>query len=271
LRTVVINWWATWPAPEPGTATILSDRATLRLEVGGVLDAEIAPAGLYERLRAEWAALKQAAAAQARPMAQAAAGGEITDTLRRSSELDALQLLLAGRVAGPDPDLLAIYLPGLDIAQHTLFGEETAPLAPSAVAARLDALRDYYRFLDRLLADVLAPGANEIVFVITGPGRVAERGIGMLAVRGGPARAQVRVTGQAADVMPTLAFALGLPHSRELSGKPLLELFSPEHRARFPVREVASYGRPLAISSPRSGQPLDEEMIERLRSLGYVR
>ena len=51
LRTSVVNWWATWPRARPDTAIVLSDRATLRLEQGGALDAEIAPAALYEPLR----------------------------------------------------------------------------------------------------------------------------------------------------------------------------------------------------------------------------
>ncbi len=269
LRTVVINWWATWPAPEQGTATILSDRAALRLELGGTLDAEIAPAALYELLRAEWPAIRRTASARAQP--PAAVDGAIGEVLRRSAELDALQLTLAERVGGSDPDLVVIYLPGLDIAQHTFFGEHAAALQPSAISARLEALREYYRFLDRLLADALAPARHELVFIFTGPGRVADRGTGTLAVRGSAARSDARVEAQVIDVTPTVAYALGLPHSRELPGRPLQELFTAEHAARYPVREIATYGRPSAQTGPRSGQPLDEEMIERLRSLGYVR
>jgi hypothetical protein len=45
LSTIVVNWWATWPVPE-GKGTVLSDRAALRLDRGGTLDAEIAPASI---------------------------------------------------------------------------------------------------------------------------------------------------------------------------------------------------------------------------------
>ncbi len=62
LRTVVVNWWATWPA-DAGGNIILSDRATLRLEHGGPLDAEIAPASVYERLEPRWPAIRKEAAA----------------------------------------------------------------------------------------------------------------------------------------------------------------------------------------------------------------
>jgi len=37
------------------------------------------------------------------------------------------------------------------------------------------------------------------------------------------------------------------------------------------VREIDRYGSRLLRAPPRRGEPLDEEMIERMRSLGYVR
>ena len=57
LWAVVVNWWATWPTEANGNI-ILSDRATLRLEHGGPLDAEIAPASVYERLGPRWPAIR---------------------------------------------------------------------------------------------------------------------------------------------------------------------------------------------------------------------
>jgi Type I phosphodiesterase / nucleotide pyrophosphatase len=273
LRTVVVNWWATWPAPAQSTATILSDRAALRLELGGSLDAEIAPAALYGQLRSDWTEIRRTAAGRAaalEPITHTMTDRAMGEVMQRSGELDALQLELADRVRGNEPDLLTVYLPGLDIAQHTLFGEGTAQHTPSAVAARLEALRGYYRFLDGLLGGVLVPAQSELVFLVTGPGRIAATATGWLTMRGPVAR-ETRVDARAPDVAPTILYALGLPLSRELAGRPLSELFVEGHVERYPVRDVATYGRPSTVTSPRSGQPLDEEMIERLRSLGYVR
>src|SRR5918993_2917162 len=64
LRTAVVNWWATWPA-DPSGGRVLSDRALLRLERGGPLDAELAPEELYEQLRGEWSRLRATARALA--------------------------------------------------------------------------------------------------------------------------------------------------------------------------------------------------------------
>jgi hypothetical protein len=48
-------------------------------------------------------------------------------------------------------------------------------------------------------------------------------------------------------------------------------MFTEPFVARYPVRFVATYGTPMATELQRSGAPLDQEMIDRLRSLGYVR
>ena len=274
LRTAVVNWWATWPAPfDTASGIVLSDRATLRLERGGALDAEIAPASLYEPLRARWAAIRNGAAVQAHAAAAGLMGGD-SDTrtpLERSAELDAIQLALTREVSNSLPDLSAVYLPGLDIAQNTLLGRRDAALAPSVVAARLQALRDYYIFLDRLLADVLSPSADELVVVVTEPGRVTAAADGLMGVMGRSAAPKREVAGRVTDVAPTVLHALGVPVSRELAGAPLTTLFDDGFARRYPVRQVETYGPPSTNKSARSGQPLDQEMIDRLRSLGYVK
>lgn len=272
LRTVVVNWWATWPAPVHGTATIVSDRAALRLERGGPLDAEIAPVELYDRLRAEWPAIRQRAQDRIpASLMQQIADGWVRDVIQRSAELDALQLTLAETVKGDAPDFLTVYLPGLDIAQHTLLGGSGAALTTSAIAARIDALRAYYLFLDQLLAGVLAAERDDLVFVLTSPGRVSQPAGGRLTLSGSAARAGARIDAKPTDVAPTVLYALGLPHGRDLAGRPLVTMLSEPFVAKYPVREVATYGPPSGATAPRSGQPLDEAMLERLRSLGYVR
>src|SRR5438105_3800432 len=58
LRSAVVNWWTTWPAA-PGGGIVVTDRAVLRLEEGGALDAEIAPPELYATLRQAWPSIRQ--------------------------------------------------------------------------------------------------------------------------------------------------------------------------------------------------------------------
>jgi hypothetical protein len=276
LRTVVVNWWATWPAPADTAGDrgiVLSDRATLRLERGGPLDAEISPAALYDTLRAQWPAIRErASAAVAGALQSGAADPAIAGILQRSAEIDAIQLTLCERVATPITDLVAVYLPGLDIAQHALLATTEGALGASAAAARVDALKDYYVFLDRTLAPLLVPGQGQLVVIVTEPGRVASSGDGLLAMVGSAVRKGVTASdGRSIDVLPTVLHALGVPLSVELAGRPLTSLFEDGFMARYPVRQVATYGPPSTGTAERKGQPLDQEMIDRLRSLGYVR
>jgi hypothetical protein len=60
----------------------------------------------------------------------------------------------------------------------------------------------------------------------------------------------------------------GLPTSRELPGRVLEEALRTEFREGHPVRVVASLGRRPAARAAES--PFDREMLEELRSLGYI-
>ncbi len=271
LRTAVVHWWATWPAPDDA-GIVLSDRAILRLERGGQNDAEVAPAALYEILR-------QGATARG-DRARARAGGlaaETTDlvssTLRRSAELDATILELAADPALGTPDLLVVYLPGLDIAQHTLLGSTDASgLAPSVAATRVASLERYYQFLDDAVGRLLAgaEAKNRVVALLMQPGRINAPAGGLLAVSGDVAAA-TRSTNDITALVPTVLFSLGVPVALDLSNRPALDLFSPSFVQRHPARDVRTYGPRRAPGRAGTGQPLDREMIERMRSLGYVR
>jgi hypothetical protein len=269
LRTAVVNWWATWPA-SPDAGIVLSDRATLRLERGGPLDAELAPASLYETLRQAWPETRNRAQSRAGAAVDFQGESAALAVLRRSAELDALQLELLQRVSTTATDLTVVYLPGLDIAQHALLGDEPSRLAPSDLASRLEALKAYYVALDRLVGPHLTPTPDEIVMVVTEPGRVGGSRGARIAVRGAVARMHTAAS-VPTSVAPTVLYALGVPMSRESGTGPLLAVFDPGFTTRYPVRYVASYGPPSTSAAARTGQPLDQEMIDRLRSLGYVR
>ncbi len=270
LRTGVINWWATWPAPEQ-SGIVISDRATLRLDRGGALDAEIAPPPLWEELKTAWPALRDEARRRAAASFQDVAepGG---GALRRAVEQDLIQLALARTVAGRAADLLAVYLPGLDIAQYALVsGPTAAGLPASALAARVASLEHYYVVLDGLLGELLSSGdSRDLRVLVTDPGRSRTRGAGVFAVTGDVARpgAQTEATGP--DIAPTLLHVLGLPISQELNGRVVDALLSPAFVAAHPIRTTPTFGRRLPPPRRPGAVPLDDAALERLRSLGYI-
>lgn len=272
LRTSVIHWWATWPAAATGedAGIVLSDRALLRLEQGGALDGEISPPALYDALRGDWAARHARADARARAAATADAGADIADLVTRSAGLDAMIADLAVDPRLADVDLEVVYLPGLDIAQHGLLASNAAG-APSAVAARVQAVERYYTFLDGLIGDIMNVSPRAAVLVAE-PGRIASPGDGLIAIAGAPARSgSPRASGAPNAVAATVLSLLGVPIADDLSGRPLSGLLSNAFRQAHPDRSVATYGLRRIAPRARSGKALDQEMIERMRSLGYIR
>ena len=276
LRTAVVHWWATWPAPDD-LGVVLTDRAILRLEQGGALDGEIAPAALYADLQAGWPDRRARAATRAagavpddEPMSS-----DVAAAIRRSAELDATLIDLAADPALGTPDLLVLYLPGLDIAQHALLGAGAgASLSPSAAAARLASLERYYEFLDRALTTLLPRGGDAagatLVLAITQPGRVSGPADGLLAAAGAAAN-QAGGLAEPTAVAPTVLYALGVPVASDLASAPHLPLFDAAFTAAHEVRGVETYGPVNPPPRTRTGRPLDREMIERMRSLGYLR
>lgn len=279
LRTATVHWWATWPADD-SMGTVLTDRAILRLEQGGPLAAEMVPASIYQPLL-------DTADTRAVQVGRLAAGvgddlhDDVRHVMERSAHLDATIIALAldpalgGEAA---QDVLTVYLPGLDIAQHALFPLHTgAPLAPAAAAERVRALERYYAFLDRAMAALLPTDRSErtVTVLVTQPGRVAvtpDAEAGLVAVTG-PAVAAGRAAATHAleSIAPTILRALGVPQADDLASPAIEAIWSEGFTRTFPLRTVATYGERRTTAGPSTGRALDREMVERMRSLGYVR
>ncbi len=272
LRTAVVHWWATWPASDPD-GVVVSDRAILRLEQGGALSGEIAPASLYDTWRADADTRHDRVTAAAAHAWPGDLSGAVVSTVRRSAELDATILDLAADPALGALDLRVVYLPGLDIAQHALLQSDGTPLAASATADRVRGIEAYYTFLDAALRRWLdaLPDDSRHVILVTQPGRVQQPSAGWLAMSGPLSSTTVIADADPSSVAPTVLTALGVPTALDSPGAALRTLFADVFQDRYPVRAVPTYGERRAGRAPRTGQPLNQEMIERMRSLGYVR
>jgi predicted AlkP superfamily phosphohydrolase/phosphomutase len=71
------------------------------------------------------------------------------------------------------------------------------------------------------------------------------------------------------DITPTLLYGMGLPIAEDFDGKVVSGLFTPAFRTANPVKTVASYGASTG-GKPTENAETDEELLERLRSLGYI-
>jgi hypothetical protein len=251
LRVGIVNWWATWPA-DAVNGYVVTDRAAFKLEKGGPPDREVHPPEAFERLR----------------------GLMDPSDRERSRRLDRFHLAAARALrGGAAPDVEALYLPGLDIFTMQQLGE--APASDLAgLDAKLAAVREHYRFVDGLLGEVAADLGSGDVFVLVGdPGRLARGGAqpaeGLLVLAGAGTAPGDLGTASERDVAPTVLHLLGLPRSRELDGQVLESAFSEAFRRDHPVRLVESYGRRPTARPTQSD--FDQDVLEQLKSLGYIR
>jgi hypothetical protein len=250
LRVGVVNWWATWPA-DTVNGYLVSDRAAFRLEKGGAPDRDVYPPEAFSELRGLLDA-------------------DEPETARR---LDRFHVA-AARVLRDEapPDLEALYLPGLDIFTMQKMGE--APASDLATLdARLAAVREEYCFTDGLIAEASTDlGPRDVLVLVGDPGRLARGGSheaeGLLVLAGGPVVAGDLGTVTERDVAPTVLYLLGLPVSAELDGKLLDAALEQGFRHDHPVRSVATYGRRPTAGPAESA--FDQEVLEQLKSLGYI-
>jgi hypothetical protein len=247
LRVGVVNWRATWPC-EPVGGYVVTDRTLLRIERGGATDREACPPEVFERL------------VDLRP-----------PTTDRARALDLFYSAAANRLrAAAATDIEAVYLPGLDIATMQLLDQDPAALA--GLDQRLEAVRAHYRFVDERIGELRGkPRPGEVLVLVADPGRLARRGrtpaTGLLSIVGAPVAPGDMGLVSERDVAPTVLHLAGLPVSRELSGRVLEAGLREDWRRAHPIRFVDAYGRRAAAA--RSSD-FDAELVEELRSLGYV-
>jgi predicted AlkP superfamily pyrophosphatase or phosphodiesterase len=323
-RTVgVVNWWATFPA-EPVNGFVVSDRANLRRRFGyrGALglsdpglrhigDGETHPASLLVRILEQLGANAEVpAGARHRVVGTlpAEAQRELDQyaTLVRDRRLSVLKFMLlqdhasltAARIAlseGPTPDLLLVYLSGLDAAEHQYWAyfepeKFRHPPPQDEVAAFREVVPGYYRYVDDLLGQLLEEvPADAIVVVVSDHGHgpnpdyapdapSAEYGRwasgthgdgppGILVVAGdGTPRGRLPEA-HVYDVAPTLLALLGLPASRDMPGRELVDRL-PNSRRVLPRVER---GPRMASDPVPAHADVDAELLEKLRALGYIR
>jgi hypothetical protein len=155
-------------------------------------------------------------------------------------------------------------------------------LAPTALSRRLVEMKLPYFFLllqqpapmTTALVDMLkANGAKTLACIYVDDLFGLENYAALkVALAGSGTRTGPLTTPIAPDeIAPTVLWMLGLPSARDMDGGPRADLLTPDAAAALPpVRWIASYGRQETEGIERAASSIDQEMLERFRSLGYI-
>lgn len=187
-------------------------------------------------------------------------------------------------------DLWMLYLRGSDAVQHygwDLVEPERFAKPINDVARDRGLVHGVYRYLDTFLAEILKarPEGSWLIIasdhgaeasadaqnpaVMTRPGEHSTAAKGILFISGPGVKRGYRIQKASPyDLMPTMAWLLGLPVSQELAGKPLTEAFEEDFARSLPLKTVPTYGERKV--GPLLASPSDEEMIKSLKNLGYI-
>ena len=187
-----------------------------------------------------------------------------------------------------DPDLLMVFLPGIDRVSHQLWGclEEGFPYparltpTPSERRAGAEAMHAYYRYTDALVSRLLERYTpDDLVVIASDHGfeagtsgnldvtglheTVAARdGILITAGRGIARKAPAEVV-TILDVAPTVLAWMGLAVGRDMDGR-----VAPFLDAQVTWVETHDTTAIERLPTHRSGK--EEEMLQSLRDLGYI-
>lgn len=266
-RVAAVGWWASWPAESvDGGGYVVTDRVLAKLLSGGEADRDTAPEGLFPVLGDGFAetrdGLRSAFAERFEGIPP-----EPGTALWEAFLLDGFYLEVAGRLA-EDPDVRVgfVYLPGLDLLRTDLAREGgITPGSPEMLRAQ-DLLERYAHWVDAGIAR-LTEGAERVVW-IADPGRAAPPAAeGILGLAGPDVPPGCR--GGSVDltaIAPVVLGASRLPTSRELPGRVPDACVAP---GWSPRGAVETFGR-RADAGRGADSDFDPEMLERLRSLGYL-
>ncbi len=193
------------------------------------------------------------------------------------------------------PDLFLLYFQGIDEVSHR-FAHFMAPRMERISEADFrkfrSAVREFYRYQDELLGELLSVvGKETVVMVLSdhgfqngsnrpddGPadieGKPAKwhRLYGIWILHGPPIRPGAIDVVSINDIAPTILYLADFPLSEQLVGNPIQAALKKEFLSSHPIVHVPAFdaGDRQPPGPVMVGSPVDEEMVERLRSLGYL-
>jgi hypothetical protein len=190
------------------------------------------------------------------------------------------------------PADLMVLLRTVDIACHSAMQyselvDDHLGAPPADVERFGRVVSESYRVVDRALGEVVAAFGDANVVVVSDHGFALETtGAGAEETRlyhhmlkppgvflaAGPAFRPGHYEGISVyDILPMLVVLKRLPLAENLPGHVHTEVFDPAFLSSAPIQRVAAYNRRGSPRGAGAGSAADEEALERLRALGYIK
>ena len=218
------------------------------------------------------------------------------DDIARFYASDLTSLRMADHLMESIPtELVALYLRGLDLSCHTFWKHMEPDVWPDSIPPEMldtfsPVIERYYGVADSMIGELLKHRGPETVVIICSdhgfaghrgyPGFDGELAVGIsmhredgVIIMSGPGiRTNGRIEGASIlDVTPTLLALFDLPVGSDMDGRVLTEAIDTDFLDAHPLTSVESHER---REDEDGNEPIsstvDDEVLERLRSLGYI-
>lgn len=302
LRSCVVGWWPSHPAEALDGVVVSNLFQVARGPVGQpwpVPAGSVHPPELAQELAALRIHPQELTAAHVLPFVPLAARvdqernpglSRIAGILAEAATVHAVATWL---MESTDWDFTAVYLSAIDRFCHGFmrFHPPRQPHVPQeAFEIYKDVVTGAYRFHDMMLERLLELAGPDCTVVLVSDhgfhpdhlrperaphvpaGPVAEhREQGVILVAGPGIKQDGLIFGASVyDVAPTVLAALGLPIGRDMTGKPLLQVFEAAPATTY-IDSWEQRGAALAQQAAAHGDPwADYEALRQLAGLGYV-
>lgn len=306
LSVATVGWMVSWPA-EPESGIVVSDRAHYGKFEHKVAPEGVIPLGRYQLRAGVPDDLERFTSFPFNPAYTALDRDDpyyppnflVDRRLNQIYKRDKIFTRVAiDLLEDHDPDVLALYLRGIDYVSHGFwqyfepepFLEAGWEIDRSDVEHLRTVIPAYYEFFDEMLGRVLEAAREERTVILlsdhgfgTALGRYAiprgdflsgnHRDKTVLVVSGTGVRRGVQQTRQLThyDILPTVLWLTGQPQAEDLRGRPLVEYLTERWEESGSLAPVASYDA-LDIATGESAEATeeDEKILDELRSLGYI-
>lgn len=306
MRSVVVNWWNSWPA-EPMNGLLVSDRVhywrvASRFDKVVKQEALAFPDTLMDGILPLVRPPEAVTPDEMRPFLTTT-DAEFEEFLKmpytRRSVQGGLRYLLACDQSqrsifdfcmsqAPAPDVAAVYFRAPDMLAHSAFqymaGSDKMPVSDRDRRWFASVVPQAYRYADESLGGVmkrLRPGDTLLVMSDHGFGFQEQDGLyghrfgtppGMLFLWGGEFQRGRRIEGATVyDPLPILLRVCGFPQAQDMPGRCPEELLADDFRsAHPPLAPIKSYGDHVPGGSYQLSGDVNKELQQHLKGLGYL-
>lgn len=294
LKVAFVGWWVTWPAEQVNGYMVSSyvpleqtggrgapTKGTVVEGIGG----QTWPPELYDELRPflrSEASVTHEEAKRFMSIDPVDMDRDIVEGFRWAYAADETYRKSADHILTKDPDidLVGIYFNGVDVMGHRYWKyiePDKYPPFPAEDLGRFgQAIDEYYEYTDSLLGGILKHRREgDTFFVLSDHGfrdHGHDDGPDGVFVASGANISRGAQFGEAhlLDIAPTILALLELPAGADMDGRVLEGMFPESWRNAYPKERIPTYDTENWREQAPIASDVDEELMNRLRALGYV-